>query len=92
MSHVTAWTRCCYSASAIDACDSCFAPVVSVDPFKPPIKLHTCASCKRVKYCSKASILSSQDSGKELSSDNLRGANEPHGNVTTRMSAQCMYI
>ncbi|KAL2058064.1 hypothetical protein ABVK25_001682 [Lepraria finkii] len=39
--------------SAVDVCDNCFAWVGSNDPFRAPIELSVCGSCKAVKYCSK---------------------------------------
>ena len=55
--YITICTHLWYIRSSLDACDNCFGCVGSSDPFKPPVNLLTCASCKRVKYCSKASTL-----------------------------------
>lgn len=52
-----------HSASSEDACDKCFDNANLIDHSKPPVSLRNCASCKMVKYCSKASTISHEDLG-----------------------------
>lgn len=80
-----------HSASSVDACDSCFGHVGSRDPFKPPINLLTCASCKRVKYCSKVKTLIFKTPTELKTLTVARNVSELRGRSIISRSAYCMH-
>ena len=78
------------SESTENTCDSCFAWVGLSDPFKTPVKLLSCVSCKAVKYCSKASS-SLLCKWRNLGSVIARCANGLLGEGIIKRSARCRH-